>query len=171
MKFEIIPIKEHEKEILRNLMEKYDYEFTQYTHEDVNPLGLYGYSWLDAYWKDPGRWAFFLRADGNLAGFALVNDYPEAGKTDYTMAEFFVMYKYRRCGLGSFAASELFKRFPGSWQIKYHPKNVPSAEFWNRIAEKHSGGSYRHEERPDLAYPDGSAAQVLFFETAKGDAT
>lgn len=44
MNFELIPIKEYEKEILRNLMEKYDYEFTQYTHEDVNPLGLYGYS-------------------------------------------------------------------------------------------------------------------------------
>ena len=53
MNFELTPIKEYEKEILRNLMEKYDYEFTQYTHEDVNPLGLYGYSWLDAYWRDP----------------------------------------------------------------------------------------------------------------------
>lgn len=121
--------------------------------------------------EGPGRWAFFLKADGNLAGFALVNNYPEAGKTDYNMAEFFVMYKYRRCGLGSFAAARLFGLFPGSWQIKYHPKNVPSAKFWNRIAEKHSQGSYRREERPDLAYPDGSAAQVLFFETVKVVAT
>lgn len=39
MNFELTTIKEYEKEILRNLMEKYDYEFTQYTHEDVNPLG------------------------------------------------------------------------------------------------------------------------------------
>ena len=171
MNFEIIPIKEHEKEILRNLMEKYDYEFTQYTHEDVNPLGLYGYSRIDHYWTDPGRWAFFLKVDGNLAGFAMVIDYPEAGKTDYNMAEFFVMYKDRRCGLGSFAAARLFGLFPGSWQIKYHPKNVPSAEFWNRIAEKHSQGGYRREERPDLAYPDGAAAQVLFFETVKVVAT
>ena len=29
MNFELTPIKEYEKEILRNLMEKYDYEFTQ----------------------------------------------------------------------------------------------------------------------------------------------
>lgn len=171
MNFTITPISEDEKEILRNLMEKYDYEFTQYTHEDVNPLGLYGYSYLDCYWTDPGRWAFFLKVDGQLAGFAMVTDYPEAGNTDYNMAEFFVMYKYRRCGLGSWAVTELFKKFPGSWQIKYHPANVPSAHFWHKAAQKHSGGNYRHDECPDLAYPDGSPAQVLFFETIQQEAT
>ncbi len=166
MNFEIVPINEYEKEILRNLMEKYDYEFTQYTMEDVNPLGLYGYSRIDHYWTDPGRWAFFLKVDGRLAGFAMVIDYPEAVKTDYNMAEFFVMYKYRRCGLGSWAVERLFERFPGSWQIKYHPKNLPSVKFWNKVAEKHSAGNYRREGRPDLAYSDGSPAQVLVFETA-----
>ena len=165
MNFEMIPVQEDEKEILRNLMEKYLYEFSQYELCDVNPLGLYGYSHLDCYWTEEGRWAFFLKADGKLAGFAMVIDYPEAGKTDYNMAEFFVMYKYRRCGLGSWAMARLFERFPGSWQIMYHPKNAPSAVFWNKVAEKHSVGGLRREERPDLAYPDGSPGMVLFFRT------
>ncbi len=116
MNFELVPVKEEEKEILRNLLEKYLYEFSQYELEDVNPLGLYGYSYLDCYWTEEGRWAFFLKADGRLAGLAMVNDYPEAGKTDYCMSEFFVMYKYRRCGLGAWAVRQLFDRSkaPGS---------------------------------------------------------
>ena len=68
MNFELVPVKEEEKEILRNLLEKYLYEFSQYELEDVNPLGLYGYSYLDCYWTEEGRWAFFLKADGRLAG-------------------------------------------------------------------------------------------------------
>ena len=43
MKIELTPVDVSEKEILRNLLEKYDYEFSQYDQRDVNHLGLYGY--------------------------------------------------------------------------------------------------------------------------------
>lgn len=169
MNFELVPVKEEEKEILRNLLEKYDYEFSQYDLRDVNALGLYGYSYLDNYWTEENRWAFFFQADGNLAGFAMVNDYPESGvKTDYVMGEFFVLYKYRRCGLGKWAAFELFQRFPGTWQLKRHPKNIPSVHFWNKVVSAYTGGSFRLEEgREDLAYDDGTPGDVFFFSTGQ----
>lgn len=166
MEFELVPVKEEEKEILRNLLEKYDYEFTQYTLEDVNPLGLYGYSYLDCYWTEKKRWAFFLKADGKLAGFAMVNDYPEAGKTDYCMAEFFVMFKYRRCGLGKWVAFQLFDKFKGTWQLKRHPKNLPSVAFWDKVVSEYTGGSFRLESMGgEIAYPDGTPGDVFFFST------
>lgn len=168
MNFELVPVKEDEKEILRNLIEKYLYEFSQYELCDVNPLGLYGYSYLDCYWTEEGRWAFFLKAGGQLAGFVMVNDYPEAGKTDYCISEFFVMYKYRRCGLGTWAVFQLFERFRGSWQLKYHPGNRPSVAFWNKVVGAWTKGDYRKEEREDVAYPDGAPGMVLFFDTAGG---
>ena len=49
MKIEIIAVQRDEKEILRNLMEKYDYELSQYGGDDVNKLGLYGFDYLDNY--------------------------------------------------------------------------------------------------------------------------
>ena len=58
MKIEIVPVGINEKEILRNLLEKYDYEFSQYDNRDVNKLGLYGYKYLDNYWTEKNRWAF-----------------------------------------------------------------------------------------------------------------
>jgi len=79
-----------EKEILRNLLEKYSYEFSQWDKRDVNKLGLYGYLYLDNYWTEDKRWAYFILVDGKLAGFAMVNDFPEVNDrdTDFQMAEF-----------------------------------------------------------------------------------
>ena len=53
-----------EKEILRNLLEKYDYEFSQWDQRDVNALGLYGYGYLDNYWTEEKRYTFFIEVDG-----------------------------------------------------------------------------------------------------------
>ena len=73
----LCPVSLEQKEILRNLLEKYDYEFSQWDLRDVNENGLFGYEYLDNYWTEENRWAYFIRADGKLAGFVMVNDYPK----------------------------------------------------------------------------------------------
>lgn len=44
-----------------------------------------------------------VTVDEKLAGFAMIIDLPEVDdrETDFQMAEFFVMNKYRRLGVGS----------------------------------------------------------------------
>ena len=114
MNMELVPVKASKKEILRNLLEKYDYEFSQYDQKDVNDLGLYGYDYLDHYWTEEGRHAFFIRVDGRLAGFVMINTFPEVEEpTDYTLAEFFVMYKYRGA-VGRLLRSRSSTGSPGS---------------------------------------------------------
>lgn len=166
MQFSLDQVTVDQKEILRNLLEKYFYEFSQYDKLDVNPLGLYGYGYLDEYWTEKGRWAFFLKADGKLAGFAMVIDLPETGdEADYSMAEFFVMYKYRRCGLGRWAAFQLFDRFKGLWQLKRTPRNTGSVYFWDKVVESYTGGNFKLESRADIAYDDGTPADLFTFRT------
>ena len=78
------------------------------------------------------RAAWFIRADRHLAGFVLVNRHPDCGRPlDWAVAEFFVAYPFRRRGVGSAAMAEIFRRFKGNWQIKYHPRNETSAAFWH----------------------------------------
>ena len=84
MTLSLDPVSVDEKEILRNLLEKYLYEFSQYDLGDVNALGLYGYAYLDNYWTEDNRWAFFIRVDGRLAGFAMVNDIWSFAATEST---------------------------------------------------------------------------------------
>ncbi|WDV47484.1 GNAT family N-acetyltransferase [Clostridiaceae bacterium M8S5] len=167
MNIEVVPVKLDEKEILKNLLEKYDYEFSWYDNRDVNALGLYGYEYLDYYWTEKNRWAYFVKVDGKLAGFVMVNDYPETNeKTDYTMAEFFIMYKYRRCGVGKYVAMKVFDMFKGKWQLKRHPKNIGSVYFWDNVVSKYTDGNYKLiKAHPDAEYPEDVLGDVYFFES------
>jgi predicted acetyltransferase len=167
MKVEIVPVGINEKEILRNLLEKYDYEFSQYDNRDVNKLGLYGYKYLDNYWTEEKRWAFFIIVDENLAGFAMVNDFPEASEeTDYSLAEFFIMYKYRRYGVGKYAAKKVFNMFKGRWQLKRHPKNTGSVCFWDNVVKEYTNDNYRLVKAyPSSEYADATLGDIFFFET------
>jgi len=45
-----------DKSILRNLLELYAYDFTEYDQLDLDAHGLYGYHRLDHYWTEPGRY-------------------------------------------------------------------------------------------------------------------
>jgi len=165
MTIELTAVPKEQKEVLRNLLEKYEYEFSQYDLLDVNELGLFGYDYLDPYWTEDGRHPFFIRVDGKLAGFAMVNDYFELRKDgQYAMAEFCVLYKYRRLGVGRIAAKELFSRFPGRWELKYHPKNEASAAFWNVVVGEVTGGAYKAVSSMEAAYPDGTPGMVLLFD-------
>lgn len=167
MTVELRPVHVDEKEILRNLLEKYLYEFSQWELDDVNALGLYGYSYLDYYWTQAGRYAFFICVDGKLAGFAMVNNIPAIDEpTDYAMAEFFVMHKYRRGGVGREAARQIFERFKGRWQLRRHPKNEASVYFWDRVVSECAKGEFRllrgHKQ---AEYGDGTLGDVFVFET------
>lgn len=168
MRVELRIVKEDEKEILRNLLEKYDYEFSQWDLRDVNALGLYGYSYLDCYWTEKNRFPYFILVDGKLAGFVMVCDYPEVEDkpTDFTMAEFFVMYKYRKLGVGTIAAKKAFELHKGRWQLKRHPHNLPSVAFWNKVVSEFTKGNYTLVEGyPGTDYDDGTLGDIFFFTT------
>jgi predicted acetyltransferase len=157
-----------DREILANLLEKYDYEFSQYDGRDVNKLGLYGYEYLDYYWTEDKRWAYFIEADGKLAGFAMVIDLPEVEgtETDFQMAEFFVMYKYRRLGIGKKAVFQVFDKHKGRWQLRRHPKNIASVKFWDNVIDEYTKGQYELiKSHPKLAYADGTLGDVFFFNS------
>lgn len=136
-----------EKEILQNLLEKYMHEFSQWNAQDVNGWGMYGYNYLDNYWSEEGRYAFFIMAEDKLAGFAMVRvGMEDEEEIDYVMSEFFVMHKYRKRGVGKAAVYETLRRFHGKWKLQRHPCNLPAVHFWDKVIEEYTGGRYRLEE-------------------------
>ena len=99
------PVPREERHILGNLLEKYLYEFSQYELLAFNEEGLFGYDYLDNYWTEADRAAYFIRVEGRLAGFVLLYRHAERRDrpVDWSVAEFFVAYPYRRRGVGSAA--------------------------------------------------------------------
>lgn len=168
MNVELKQVSLDEKEILRNLLEKYEYEFSQWDKRDVNKLGLYGYEYLDYYWTEERRWAYFIMVDSKLAGFIMINDLPEVNDrdTDFQVSEFFVLYKYRRLGIGKKALFKVLDLHRGRWQLKLHPANKASVHFWNNVINEYTKGQYELvQSYPGTEYDDGTLADVFFFES------
>src|SRR5262245_48238870 len=98
-------------------MQLYCYDWSELRPLDVGDNGTFGDYPLDAYWQEEWRHPYLLKVDGKLAGFALiVGQSCLTGATGvFDMAEFFVMRRYRRKGVGFAAAAAAFDRFKGPW--------------------------------------------------------
>jgi predicted acetyltransferase len=147
MKFELIKVPESDKSVLRQLIELYSYDFSEYDGNDVDDHGFYGYTYLDYYWTEESRHPFFIKVDGKLAGFVLVSGYMYVlpmgeGKS---VSEFFVMHKYRRRGIGKGIAFQVFDIFPGKWEILQHGDNQPSKIFWQEVIREYTNGNFQVE--------------------------
>jgi len=160
-------IKKEHKEILRNLLEKYLYEFSQYVDigDGINDLGLFGYDHLDMYWNDSGRFPYFIKVDGRLAGFAMVSAYPITGtEVDFKMSEFFIIYQYRKSGVAAYCVNLLFEMHKGKWSILFHPDNVISKKFWLRTIDQYTNGNYQQVTKEQVSY-QGTPPTTLVFDT------
>jgi predicted acetyltransferase len=124
---EVIGAELRDKPLLRQLLQLYQYDFSEFDNSDVEDDGWYQYPYFDDYWIEPERHPLLFRVDGKCAGFALVR----AG-TPHDMAEFFVMRRYRRSGVGTTLAREVFTRFPGEWQVRQMTTNPSATAFWRR---------------------------------------
>lgn len=131
-----------EAESLRNMMELYLYDFSEFDGADLDENGRYGYEWLDSYVSDDGCYAYVIRIDSRLAGFALVDHEVLNSDSDYSIAEFFVLKKYRGTGVGRFAAFQIFESLPGRWEIGQLKQNVPAQQFWRSVIAAYTCGNY-----------------------------
>jgi predicted acetyltransferase len=145
MTVEIRPASSSDKHILRNLMELYLHDFSEFEDLDVDEHGLYGYERLDHYWLEAERHPFLIRVAGKLAGFILVRDSRDQPVT-HSIAEFFVVRKYRRQGVGRLAAWAMFDQFPGAWNVCQEETNRPAQAFWRKVIGEYTRGNYAEEQ-------------------------
>ena len=167
MEIKILKAERADSSVLRQLLEYYCYDFSEYLQTDVNEHGMFAYAYLDSYWIEPGRHPYFIKVDGKYAGFILINkdflvlDDP-AG---HCVAEFFIMRKYRRRGIGLSAAKSVFAMHPGQWEISLVLTNQPSLKFWHKAVDEYTNGKYatEYKEKKDRQ------KQILLFSASKNE--
>jgi predicted acetyltransferase len=120
--------------ILANLLELYAHDFSESRPLDIGPEGRFGYKPLPLYWSESNRHPFLIRFNGKLAGLALVKRGSEISDNQdvWDMAEFFVLRGCRRHKIGTLAAQEVWRRFPGPWEVRVMESNPSAILFWNR---------------------------------------
>jgi predicted acetyltransferase len=77
-------------------------------------------------------------------GFALVQpgSYLSADPSVFDMAEFFVLRRYRRKGVGECVAAWLFDRFAGTWEVREKANHTAAIAFWRRTIGRYTGDRF-----------------------------
>jgi len=138
MNIEIIKATLDQKPILANLLELYSYDFTKFCNFNIGDDGFYGYKYLSLYWTDSNRWPYLIYCDNKISGFVLVKKC-SPGSDDTTVwdiAEFFIMRKYKRQGLGTAVATQIWQQFKGAWQVRVLLENKIAYQFWLQTIKK-----------------------------------
>jgi predicted acetyltransferase len=110
-RIDIIPAGPEQESILANLLELYAHDFSEFHDIRPGPDGRFGYRGLPLYWSEPDHYPFLVRMEGELAGLVLVKKGSAVSGNEvvWDMAEFFVLRGYRRRGIGTQIAHEVWR--------------------------------------------------------------
>lgn len=134
-------VRAEEAGILHNLMQFYIYEFSIYIPQiKLEYNGCYKPFDLEKYWNNHHFHAYFIKAENELIGFALVES--AGASSSHSIQEYFIMAKHKGKGYGKEAAKKLFAMFPGEWEITQIEKNEPARAFWKGLINEVSGGNF-----------------------------
>ncbi len=160
---EVIPASAEQEPTVANLLELYAHDFSEFRPLEIEATGRFAYPSLPLYWSEPDRYPFLVKMGGNLAGLVLVKRGSEVSGnlTVWDMAEFFVLRGYRRRGVGTQAAHEVWRRFPGPWEVRVMQSNVSAHHFWERAISKFTG----EEIHPVFAEKGGKHWKLYSFSS------
>lgn len=132
-----------ERTVLANLVQLYIHDFSALfagsPRCDLDADGRYHPDIpLANWWSLPDHIPLLVHVYGKLAGFVLLNATTHSGAVaDRNIAEFFIVRKYRRMGVGRAVAHTLFSRYPGRWEAAVMRANSGARAFWQRTIAAH----------------------------------
>jgi predicted acetyltransferase len=164
MNVEVLSALITDKPIIQRMMELYQYDFSEFENIDLNEHGYFGYLYLDYYWVEADRHPFLVRVNAKLAGFVLVNQDTYLPGSQYSVAEFFILRKYRKHGIGRQVAFHIFDSFCGRWEIHQVHTNKVAQQFWRSVIRAYTENNYTETVMEDEAW---TGIVQCFDNTAK----
>jgi predicted acetyltransferase len=160
---ELLPATPEQEPILSNLLQLYAHDFSEFHDIELGQDGRFEYRELPLYWREPGRKPFLVKVDGKPAGFVLVKRGSEVSgdKAVWDMVEFFVVRGYRRRGIGTEMAHQVWRQIPGRWEVRVMHSNHTARQFWERAIRRFT----REAVRCDSFNKRGEDWHVFSFES------
>jgi predicted acetyltransferase len=140
---ELVCASPEQQAILVNLLELYAHDFREFHEIPLGDDGRFHYPDLPLYWSEPNRHPILVKIDDRWAGFALVRkgSRVSGNQNGWDMAEFFVLREYRRRGLGTRFTHEVWRRFPGAWEVRVLQANASAHQFWQQAIGAFTGNA------------------------------
>lgn len=130
-----------EKAQLAKLVNDYLKEHCRHQQKRIGPESVEGYVYFPEYWREKGRFPFFIEAGGETVGFVLVRTVFEENDSFYQVSDFYIEPEYQRQGVGCKSISLLWGAYPGRWELQVLAANVVARDFWSRCTAANATGS------------------------------
>ncbi|MGE3317917.1 MAG: GNAT family N-acetyltransferase [Candidatus Berkiella sp.] len=165
--FKLVPATLDDYPIIQNMGRFYVYDMSEYVKDGdwaIPQNGLYECIDFKKYWLDENAWPFLIHYQQELAGFVIVDKKGADPKTDYNMAQFFILRRFKGQGVGKHIAKMCFNQFKGRWEVMVIPNNSGAYQFWKRTIKEYSTGKYT-ESKETVAHFSHSEKMILRFSS------
>lgn len=143
---EVVPANAEDHSIMLNLARFYAYEISEFvphkknweqSQDGLHDLGID----FEKYWEKENCFPFLVRYQGEWVGFMIVDKEGSNSETDFNMAQFFVLRRFKSKGIGRYMAYYCFNHFQGEWEITVMPGNEGAYRFWRTILKQYTNNN------------------------------
>ena len=141
------PVTIENKDTLFRLLQYSLFEESETDQNDMNENAIFEYRWFENYFTDKDRFAFFAkeRNTNKILGFVMINSYVQNISFGHSIAEFLVIPKYRRNGIGTKIAEMCFEMFQGYWEVKPSFGSKKAYSFCEKVISNYTRGNYEYK--------------------------
>ena len=124
------------------LQQLYEHEFAPITGFKTNNNGLYDQTEIIRHWSKNFDLYLLYKAQRPI-GFTVVNltSMIDGDNNTRDIAEFFVLPDARKNDVGKWMAHEIFKKYPGDWEVRQLPE-LPAKYFWLKVISEFTQGNF-----------------------------
>lgn len=141
-------VEETQREILYRLLQYSLFEESLNDQNDMNEDALFEYPWFENYFTEKSREACFIKEQESerLLGFVMINTHMQKSGFGHSIAEFMVLPKFRRNGIGKSAAILCFEKYPGAWEVSPSYGSEQAYLFWKNVIDEYTGNNNKYED-------------------------
>lgn len=159
MIIELVEVNHSKSRQIESLLDDYLGELSSYREVSIGSTNSANYQQLDAYWSEVGRHIFLIQYSKQVVGFAFIRDLASTESVAHQVAEFYIRPDSRRLGIGRSAVLEIWKLFPGQWELQVHKRNTAAIQFWVSCIEAETSDNLQLQE---IVANDGRRLQFDF---------
>lgn len=136
--------------VIQNMARFYVYDMSRYcgfiSPDWACPSdGLYESFDYKSYLEQPDQYAFLVKIQNELAGFVLFKKLWEDSFYHWKISEFFILAKFQGYGIAEQAAHQVWRTYPGPWELTVIPENIKALRFWRKAVGGFTRGNFTEE--------------------------